>query len=186
MRVCTTSLLLEPFRAALTGRMSSITLLSSSVFQDKAEVPTSVFHAAGTPHPILPMSHPQTFTALTNCTTGSNPAPFMSSASKRRLKSPAPHRARPPFHCQYLLFCMQSTLAVQRCQYENLAAKQIFSLEMQHTPLQKPKVSLANGDKRGVYWGSTHSQSQGGSSQPGQAANPSCCCCLGIRLLQKA
>lgn len=76
------SLLLEPFRAALTGRMSGTTCLSPSVFQDKAEVPTSVFHAAGTPHLMLPVSHPQSFTALTNCTTGSNPAPFMSPASQ--------------------------------------------------------------------------------------------------------
>lgn len=76
------SLLLGPFRAALTGRISGTTLLSSSVFQDKAAVPTSVFHAAGTPHLTPPMNHPQSFTALTNSTTASHPAPFMSSASK--------------------------------------------------------------------------------------------------------
>uniref|UniRef100_A0A8C3Q362 Uncharacterized protein n=1 Tax=Geospiza parvula TaxID=87175 RepID=A0A8C3Q362_GEOPR len=57
MRVCKMSLLLGPFRAALTGRISGTTLLSSSVFQDKAAVPTSVFHAAGTPHPPLPMTN---------------------------------------------------------------------------------------------------------------------------------
>lgn len=82
MRVCIMSLLLEQFRAALTGRIRGITLLSSSVFQEKAEVPTPVFHAVGTPHLILPMSHPQSSTALTNCTPSSNPAPCMSSASK--------------------------------------------------------------------------------------------------------
>uniref|UniRef100_A0A8D2QAC5 KIAA1549 like n=1 Tax=Zonotrichia albicollis TaxID=44394 RepID=A0A8D2QAC5_ZONAL len=49
--VCKMSLLLGPFRAALTGTINGTTLLSSSVFQDKAAVPTSVFHAAGTPHP---------------------------------------------------------------------------------------------------------------------------------------
>lgn len=137
MRVCIMSLLLEPFRAALTGRMSGTTCLSLSVFQDKAEVPTSVFHAAGTPCLMLPVSHPQSFTALTNCTTGSNPAPFMSQPPRAWLRSPAQHRARPPFPCHYHSSQMQSTPAVQRCQHENLEAKQIFSLEMQHTPLQQ-------------------------------------------------
>uniref|UniRef100_A0A8C0FX87 KIAA1549 like n=1 Tax=Bubo bubo TaxID=30461 RepID=A0A8C0FX87_BUBBB len=66
----------ELFKAMLTDRNSNITPLSS-VFWDKAEVPTSVFHPVGTPHLILQMSHPQSSTALTNCTTS---APFMSSA----------------------------------------------------------------------------------------------------------
>uniref|UniRef100_A0A8C3KAM9 KIAA1549 like n=1 Tax=Calidris pygmaea TaxID=425635 RepID=A0A8C3KAM9_9CHAR len=66
----------------LTDRNSDITPLSSPVFQDKAEVPTSVFHPVGTSHLIPQMSHPQSSTALTNCTTGSTSAPFMSSASE--------------------------------------------------------------------------------------------------------
>ncbi|XP_009985921.1 PREDICTED: UPF0606 protein KIAA1549L homolog [Tauraco erythrolophus] len=72
----------QPFKAALTDRNSDITSLSSPFFQDKAEIPTSVFHPVGTPHLIPQMSHPQSSTALTNCTTDSASAPFVSSASK--------------------------------------------------------------------------------------------------------
>lgn len=72
----------QPFKAVLTDRNSDIAPLSSPVFQEKAEVPTSVFRPVGTPHLIPQMSHPQSSTALTNCTTGSTSAPFMSSASK--------------------------------------------------------------------------------------------------------
>ncbi|KAM9605377.1 UPF0606 protein KIAA1549L homolog isoform 1-T1 [Morphnus guianensis] len=72
----------QPFKAALTDRNSDITPLSSAVFQDKSEVPTSVFHPVGTSHLIPPTSHPQYSTALTNCTTGSTTAPFLSSASE--------------------------------------------------------------------------------------------------------
>lgn len=73
----------QPFKAALTDRNSGITPLSSPVFQDKSEVPTSVFHpVVGTSHLIPPTSHPQYSTALTNCTTGSTTAPFLSSASE--------------------------------------------------------------------------------------------------------
>uniref|UniRef100_A0A663MD74 KIAA1549 like n=1 Tax=Athene cunicularia TaxID=194338 RepID=A0A663MD74_ATHCN len=66
----------QPFEAMLTDRNSDITPLSS-VFWDTGEVPTSVFHPVGTPHLIPQMSHPQSSTALTNCSTS---APFMSSA----------------------------------------------------------------------------------------------------------
>ena len=72
----------QRFKAALTDRNSDITPLSSPVFQDKAEIPTSVFHPVGTPHLIPQMSHPQSSTALTNCTTGSTSVAFMLSASK--------------------------------------------------------------------------------------------------------
>ncbi|XP_055670631.1 UPF0606 protein KIAA1549L homolog isoform X1 [Falco peregrinus] len=72
----------QPFKAVLTDRNSDTTPLSSSVFQDKAGVPTSVFHPVGTPHLIMQMSHLQSSTALTNCATGSTSAPFMSSASE--------------------------------------------------------------------------------------------------------
>lgn len=125
MRVCIMSLLLEPFRAALTGRIRGITLLSSSVFQDKAEVPTSVFHAVGTPRLILPMSHPQSSTALI-AVQALTLHLACHQPPRAWLRSPAQHRARPPFHCQYHLFQMQNTLAVQCCQHENLEAKQIF------------------------------------------------------------
>lgn len=70
----------QPFKAALPDRNSGITPLSSPVFQDKSEVPTSVFYPVGTSHLIPPTSHPQYSTALTNCTTGSTTAPFLSSA----------------------------------------------------------------------------------------------------------
>lgn len=73
----------QPFKAALTDRNSGISPLSSPVFQDKSEVPTSVFHpVVGTSHLIPPTSHPQYSTAPTNCTTGSTTAPFLSSASE--------------------------------------------------------------------------------------------------------
>ncbi|XP_065492964.1 UPF0606 protein KIAA1549L homolog [Caloenas nicobarica] len=72
----------QPYKAVLTDRSSDIAPLSLPVFQGKAEVPPSVSHPVGTPHLIPRMSHPQSSTAQTNCTTGSISAPFMSSASE--------------------------------------------------------------------------------------------------------
>ncbi|XP_010179478.1 PREDICTED: UPF0606 protein KIAA1549-like, partial [Mesitornis unicolor] len=76
----------QPFKAVLTDRNRDITPLSSLVFQDKAEVPTSVFHLVDTPHLIPQMSHCQSSTALTNCTTSTTSAPLMSSVSESLAK----------------------------------------------------------------------------------------------------
>uniref|UniRef100_A0A8C9FW75 KIAA1549 n=1 Tax=Pavo cristatus TaxID=9049 RepID=A0A8C9FW75_PAVCR len=72
----------QPFKPLLTGRNNYVTSLSSPVFQNKAEAPALFFHPVGTPHKMPQMSHHQSSTALTNCTTGSTTAPFMSSSSE--------------------------------------------------------------------------------------------------------
>ncbi|XP_031463069.1 UPF0606 protein KIAA1549L homolog, partial [Phasianus colchicus] len=72
----------QPFKPLLIGRNNGVTPLSPPVFQNKAEVPALFFHPVGTPHKMPQMSHHQSSTALTNCTTGSTTAPFMSSAFK--------------------------------------------------------------------------------------------------------
>ncbi|KAK2535771.1 Kiaa1549l [Columba guinea] len=72
----------QPFKAVLTDRSSDTAPLSLPVFQGKAEVPTSVSRPLGTPHLIPRMSHPQSSTAQTNCTTGPLSAPFMLLASE--------------------------------------------------------------------------------------------------------
>uniref|UniRef100_A0A8B9IUJ2 KIAA1549 like n=1 Tax=Amazona collaria TaxID=241587 RepID=A0A8B9IUJ2_9PSIT len=69
----------QPFKAVLAERNSDISPLSSSVFQNKVEVTTSVFHSVGVPHLT---SHPQSSTALTNGRTGFTSTPSMSSASE--------------------------------------------------------------------------------------------------------
>ncbi|XP_052551595.1 UPF0606 protein KIAA1549L homolog isoform X4 [Tympanuchus pallidicinctus] len=66
----------------LIGRNDDVTPLSPPVLQNKAEVPALFFHPVGTPHKMPQMSHHQSSTALSNCTTGSTTAPFMSSASQ--------------------------------------------------------------------------------------------------------
>lgn len=72
----------QPLNSLLIDRNNDITPLSSPVFQNKAEVLASFFHPLGTPHTVPPVSHLQSSTALTNCTTGSASAPFVSSASQ--------------------------------------------------------------------------------------------------------
>lgn len=72
----------EPLNSLLIDRNSDITPLSSPVLQNKAEVLASFFHPVGTPHTMPRMSHLQSSTALSNCTTGSASAPFVSSASR--------------------------------------------------------------------------------------------------------
>ncbi|XP_032300647.1 UPF0606 protein KIAA1549L homolog isoform X3 [Coturnix japonica] len=72
----------QPFKPLLIGRNNDGTPPSSPVFQSKAEVPALFFHPVGTPHKIPQMSHHQSSTALTNCTTVSTTAPFVSSASE--------------------------------------------------------------------------------------------------------
>ncbi|XP_064369011.1 UPF0606 protein KIAA1549L homolog isoform X4 [Dromaius novaehollandiae] len=77
----------RPFKAMLTDRTNGTTpSLSSPVFQNNAEIPASFFHPVSAAHKISKMSYPQPSTALTNCTTSSTRAAFMSSASESPVK----------------------------------------------------------------------------------------------------
>lgn len=69
----------QPFKTVLADRNSDISPLSSSVFQNKAEVTASVFHSVGAPHLTI---HPQSSTALTDGRTGFTSTPSMTSASE--------------------------------------------------------------------------------------------------------
>ncbi|XP_035183059.1 UPF0606 protein KIAA1549L homolog [Oxyura jamaicensis] len=77
----------QPFNSLLIDRNNDITPLSSPVFQNKAEVLASFFRPVGTPHTMPQMSHLQSSTALTNCTTASASAPFVSSQSLAEVSS---------------------------------------------------------------------------------------------------